>query len=72
MLLLALVMGMIRGHDHRPQGSGVSRAWRSGGDRSPGISRITAGHGLRVLFGASVYKVDRSSLPGLVVGPEAL
>jgi hypothetical protein len=35
----------------------ISRAWRSGGDRSPGISRITAGHGLRVLLGASVQKV---------------
>jgi hypothetical protein len=74
-LLLALGMGMIRGHDHRPQSSGVSRAWRSGGDRSPGISRITAGHGLRVLLGASVHKVRQVFLarprgrPGGVAAP---
>jgi hypothetical protein len=34
----------------------ISWAWRSGGDRSPRISRITAGHGLRVLLDASVHK----------------
>src|SRR5215216_3887444 len=45
------------------------------GDRSPGISRITAGHGLPVLLGASVYKVRQIFLarprgrPGGVVAP---
>jgi hypothetical protein len=29
-LLLALVMGMIRGEDHHPQILVISRAWRSG------------------------------------------
>ena len=74
-LAARLVMGMIRGHDHHPQGSGVSRAWRSGGDRSPRISRITADHGLPVLLSASVYKVRQIVLarprgrPGGVVAP---